>query len=234
SNHTYHEFFVALNEQTIHSFDKPQYDIQPIIQHLCDLGSNHTMRAIDLTRKLCFLLAITSFMRPSDIERIDDARTTVNPKELRMVVVRPKEKRNGQRIEKVIFLQRHQVDYLCPVQAYETYKTRFCQEPCVRRYPSCNGPRLIVHKLVRAVHNNHLLIGSGRISNHIKHLLRMIPQPEGTSIPKARALGSTAAVLAGASLEDVLVHGSWVSSSVFDTYYRLSRDMATNFTRMAL
>ncbi|KAI8136747.1 hypothetical protein BJV82DRAFT_484297, partial [Fennellomyces sp. T-0311] len=53
-------------------------------------------------------------------------------------------------------------------------------------------------------------------------------------IPKARALGSMAAVLAGTSLECVSIHGSWASSSVFGAYYRLSRDTETNTTRMAL
>ncbi|KAI9466388.1 hypothetical protein BDB00DRAFT_777894, partial [Zychaea mexicana] len=64
--------------------------------------------------------------------------------------------------------------------------------------------------------------------------LDMIPRPEGTARPKARALGSTAAVQAGASLDDVLIHGSWLSSSVFDTFYRISRETATDFTQMAL
>ncbi|KAI8136518.1 hypothetical protein BJV82DRAFT_489032, partial [Fennellomyces sp. T-0311] len=58
--------------------------------------------------------------------------------------------------------------------------------------------------------------------------------PDGVRRPKARALGSTRAVEAGASINDVLTHGSWISSSVFDTFYRLSRATATDFTHLAL
>ena len=52
NNSTYHEIFTVLNEQTIRSFDKPRYNITPITQHIINLGSNATMRPIDLTRKL--------------------------------------------------------------------------------------------------------------------------------------------------------------------------------------
>ncbi|KAI8150390.1 hypothetical protein BJV82DRAFT_501968, partial [Fennellomyces sp. T-0311] len=62
----------------------------------------------------------------------------------------------------------------------------------------------------------------------------MIPLPVGAQRPKARALGSTKAIEAGASLDDILTYGSWLSSSVFDTFYRLSRATATDFTSLAL
>ncbi|KAI8136900.1 hypothetical protein BJV82DRAFT_526262, partial [Fennellomyces sp. T-0311] len=230
----YRDFFIALNDQTTYSFSRPAYDIQPAIQHIHDLGSNDNMRPIDLTCKLCFLLAITRFLRPSDIERVDDAHSEVTSTQLRLVVVRPKEKRSSQRIKKVIHVRRHQVTYLCPVTTYEPYKAPFCQQPCVRRYPAQGGSRSTVHNLIRAVHNNHVPVGSECISNHIKYILAMILRPPGTTMPKARALGAAAAVLGGASLDDVLVHGSWASSSDFDTFYRVSRDTATNFTMMAL
>ncbi|KAI9271954.1 hypothetical protein BDA99DRAFT_433726 [Phascolomyces articulosus] len=234
NNSTYHEFFTALNEQTIRSFDKPHYDITPIIQHITNLGSNTTMRPIDLTRKLCFLLAITGFLRPSDIERIDDNKTSINSRGLRLIIAVPKEKRRRQPIEKVITIKTHSITSLCPVQAYQDYKSRFCQVPCRRSYPIPNGPHTIVHRLIRTVHNKGAPIGAERISNHIKVLLDLIPRPPETTRPKARALGSTAAVESGASLEDVLVHSSWLSSSVFDTFYRLSRETATDFTSLVL
>ncbi|KAG2225102.1 hypothetical protein INT45_011784 [Circinella minor] len=234
NNNTYHEFFTALNEQTIRSFDKPQYDITPVIQHIITLGNNATMRPIDLTRKLCFLLAITGFLRPSDIERIDDNKTSITSRGLRLIIAVPKEKRRRQPIEKVITIKPHSNQLLCPVQAYQDYKVRFCQVPCRRSYPIPKGPRAFVYRLIRAVHRHDAPIGAERISNHIKVLLDLIPRPPGTTRPKARALGSTAAVEAGASLEDVLVHGSWLSSSIFDTFYRLSRETVTDFTHLAL
>ncbi|KAI7847263.1 hypothetical protein BDC45DRAFT_452073 [Circinella umbellata] len=234
NNQTYQEFFIALNEQTIRSFDKPNYDISPAIQHIINLGNNNNMRPIDLTRKLCFLLAITGFLRPSDIERIDDNQSTITGNRLRLIIAVPKEKRRRQHIEKVITIKPHSNKLLCPVQTYTDYKIRFCQGVCRRSYPIPNGPCKYVYRLVRAVHNHDIPIGAERISNHIKHIIDLIPRPQGIARPKARALGSTAAVEAGASLEDFMVHGSWMSSSVFDTFYHLSRETATDFTSLAL
>ncbi|KAI9250947.1 hypothetical protein BDA99DRAFT_422762, partial [Phascolomyces articulosus] len=52
----------------------------------------------------------------------------------------------------------------------------------------------------------------------------------GTTRPNARTLGSTTTVEVSASLENTLVHGSWLSSSVFDIFYRFSKEAATSFT----
>ncbi|KAG2222343.1 hypothetical protein INT45_009816 [Circinella minor] len=219
NNRNFQQFFIALNEQTIRSFDRPKYDISPLIQHLT---------------KTCFLLAITGFLRPSDIERIDSARTEILNNKLSLIIVKPKEKRRGQPIEKSITIRSHTNPLLCPIKAYINYRDRFCEVPCTRAYPIRHVSRRQVHRFIRHVHNNAQAVGSERISNHIEYMIDLIPRPEYSARPKARALGSTAAIEAGASLDDVLVHGSWFSSSVFDTFYCLSRETATNFTSLTL
>ncbi|KAI9248021.1 hypothetical protein BDA99DRAFT_564985 [Phascolomyces articulosus] len=178
--------------------------------------------------------AITGFLRPSNIERIDASRTAISNTHLRLIIAKPKEKRRGQPIEKSVSIHVHTNHLLCPLRAYVTYQDRFCQEPCPRAYPVSNGPRTQVFCFIRHVHNHSQPVSSERISNHIKYMIDFIPHPEGVARPKARALGSTAAIEAGASLDDVLVHGSWFSSSVFDTFYRLSRETVTDFTSLAL
>ncbi|KAG2215949.1 hypothetical protein INT45_001698 [Circinella minor] len=194
NNRNFQQFFIALNEQTIRSFDRPKYDISPLIQHLIQLGDNITMRSIDLTRKTCFLLAITGFLRPSDIECIDAARTKILNNKLSLIIVKPKEKQRGQPIEKSITIRSHTNPLLCPIKAYINYRDRFCEVPCTRAYPIRHVSRRQVHRFIRHVHNNAQAVGSERISNHIKYMIDLIPRPEGSARPKARALGSTVAI----------------------------------------
>lgn len=162
-----------------------------------------------LTRKLCFLLAITGFLRPSDVKRIDDGVTTITHNgHLRLIIVCPKEKRHGQVIERVTHIHPHADPILCPVQTYQAYKARIASTPCPHPYPRRFGPRSHVYRLIRSARDPSVAISAQRISKHIASLLDLIPRPPGSSRPKARALGSIAAVRAGAAVYDVLAHGS--------------------------
>ncbi|KAI7897170.1 uncharacterized protein EV154DRAFT_597569 [Mucor mucedo] len=100
-------------------------------------------------------------------------------------------------------------------------------------------PHLLYTALVRNITDHHKAIGSERISKQITSILCRASTTftASTSSPKtikAWAIGSTRAILDGAKLDDVLTHGSWASSSIFDTYYRLNRASATNFTDLIL
>ncbi|KAI9029547.1 hypothetical protein CLU79DRAFT_716201 [Phycomyces nitens] len=196
---TYREFFTALNEKNILSFYRPIFDITPVILFLHNLGPNDQLTPMALTRKLCWLLAVCGFLRPADLERVDDARTSVEQSILRLVIVAPKEKHSGRRIERVVAIQPHDDSLLCPVVAYQAYKSRIARAPCVRPHPVLAD--VTIHRL---------------------------------ACPNARALGPTLALAPGASVDDILVHVSWASSSVFDTFYRLSRQTVGNFSAIAL
>ncbi|KAH8549881.1 hypothetical protein BGW37DRAFT_408061, partial [Umbelopsis sp. PMI_123] len=58
--------------------------------------------------------------------------------------------------------------------------------------------------------------------------------PDGSTKIKARALGSTRAMLAGASVDDVVAHGHWSSQTIFNNFYRLSTESQQNFTELTL
>ncbi|KAI9030892.1 hypothetical protein CLU79DRAFT_677055, partial [Phycomyces nitens] len=229
---TYLEFFAALTEQNLLSFHRPTYDIEPVIQFIRKLGPNTMMAPIDLTRKLCWLLAICGFLRPADLERVDDRRTSQENGILRLVIVAPKEKRSGRRIERVVAIQPHEDPSLCPVATYIAYKSRIAHSVCLRPHPVLS--QLTLQRLVRDVRHFGRPIGAERISKHIQFLMDKIPRPPDATLPKARALGPTLALASGASVEDILVHGSWASSAVFDTFYRLSRQTVSNFSVMTL
>ncbi|PVU89440.1 hypothetical protein BB561_005354 [Smittium simulii] len=55
-----------------------------------------------------------------------------------------------------------------------------------------------------------------------------------TPIPKARAIGATLAASSGVSSDDIVSHAFWSNYSMFDSYYRLSRDSTSNLTESIL
>ncbi|KAG0202432.1 hypothetical protein BGX28_005035, partial [Mortierella sp. GBA30] len=77
-------------------------------------------------------------------------------------------------------------------------------------------------------------IGAERISKHISSLSALSSLPKDAKLPNARAIGSTAAIKQGASVDDVVVQGHWSSSILFDQFYRLNAATTTNFTSMVL
>ncbi|OMH85758.1 hypothetical protein AX774_g685 [Zancudomyces culisetae] len=88
-------------------------------------GINDTLSFENPTRNLCFLQAICGFKRPSDIERIDNWKTTMTNDILNLVVIQPKEKRMSLSITKSVSIHKHSVDYMCPVATYSSYKKHF-------------------------------------------------------------------------------------------------------------
>jgi hypothetical protein len=185
----------------------------------------------DLTRKLCWLLALCGFLRPSDIERIDlDASDwTSKPDRIHLTVVAPKEKRFGQRIRRQVTIQAHSDSKLCPVAAFQTYIARHATPPCHGSHPTL--PHVQLNFLTRHVRDNTKPIFAQRISKYIKTV--MAHMPNGSRL-NGRALGSTRALVAGASIDEVVAHGNWASRDTFETFYRLSTEHHKNFTALTL
>ncbi|KAI9033714.1 hypothetical protein CLU79DRAFT_692623, partial [Phycomyces nitens] len=222
----------ALNSQSIRSFDRPSHDISPIIGYFHFLGPNDSLDPITLTHKLWWLLAICGFLRPSDIARIDDLRSYTTYGSLLLDIAGPKERRLGQRIERMVVIQPHQDPLLCPVQAYTSYKSRIATTPCPETHPVISSRT--IHCLVHDVRSHGKFIHRGRINNHIKSIMDLMPRPPGSARPKTRALGPFVALSSGAFIGDILTYGSWDSSKVFDSFYRLSRHTQENLSNMPI
>lgn len=231
-------FFTNLRALTVRSFDKPNYDLTPVLDKLHSWGPNDLLTAERLTRKLCFLLAITGFLRHADLHRINMLKTSVlaTTSQLKLVIDCPKEKRGGSPIERVVFINQHPDPLLCPVLVYQAYVTRIATTPCLGPHPT--RPSRTIGFLVRSLNDFNSPVSVQTISRHVRSLFNRITVHDDSGQrrppPRARAVGSSNAVLHGANLDDILVHGSWASACVFDNFYRLSRQTVTNFTTMAL
>jgi ribosomal 50S subunit-associated protein YjgA (DUF615 family) len=126
-------YLQAFQDQSLRSDLSRPIDISPIINHFHSLGANHTILLSDLTAKICWLLGVYRFMRPSDIERInlDESICDHYTDKVILKVVGPKEKRLGQRITKEITIQRHDDSLICP----SCYCPRISGKTCTPTLP---------------------------------------------------------------------------------------------------
>ncbi|PVU89689.1 hypothetical protein BB561_005212 [Smittium simulii] len=65
------------------------------------------------------------------------------------------------------------------------------------------------------------------------HVTTRIPDQD-TPIPKGRAIGATLAANSGVSTDDIVSHAFWSNYSIFDSYYRLTRNSSNNLTESIL
>ncbi|KAH8557085.1 hypothetical protein BGW37DRAFT_463295 [Umbelopsis sp. PMI_123] len=113
-------FFQAVSDQTLRGDRKRPVDISPIVEYFEKLGSNDSMPLAELTKKLCWLLGLCGFLRPSDIERInlEESDWTSTEDSISLMIVYPKGKRLRQRIKKPVTIRSHSQIHLCPVAAF--------------------------------------------------------------------------------------------------------------------
>jgi hypothetical protein len=194
-------FFEAINEQSIRTDLFRPVDIDPILSHLRALGSNDSLSVNDFTTKLCWFLGVCSFLAHLDIEHIDfnSFEWTFNADELVLqVVVAPKEKGLGQRIHRTTYVHKHLDSLPCRVAAIKSYYTCIAHRPCIFPYPVL--PHLSIEYLIRDVRDPFKPAHAQRIGNNVNRIMILLPLPPGQRPFKARALGSTRALLHTVSL----------------------------------
>ncbi|KAI8136367.1 hypothetical protein BJV82DRAFT_676807 [Fennellomyces sp. T-0311] len=231
----YQEFFKALNANTLQPSTTQNVDISPVLHHFDHLGGNTTMPAEALRAKLCWLLAVCAFLRPSDIQCIDLDHCHITPSsgDLTLRVIAPKERRQGKRVTKDVVVRRHPTALYCPVAAYTAYCTRLANTPCYCRHPTLSS--VTINALVRSLRKPTDPIGSQAISKIIQTIMALIPQAPGQSRPiSGCALGSTRAARAGASVNDIVLQGHWSSQAIFNNFYQVASSTQSNFTSLTL
>lgn len=227
-------FFQAVSDQTLREDRERPVDISPIIEYFEKLGSNDSMPLAELTKKLCWLLGLCGFLRPSDIERInlEESDWTSDEDSISLMIVCPKEKRLGQRIKKTVTIHSHSQIHLCPVAAFRAYIRRHAHCPCLFPHPVL--PHVTIHYLIRSISDCHRPIFAQRISNWANAITALLPQDPSHPRLRLRALGATRAVLAGAPVDAVVAHGHWSSEAIFNNFYRLSSKSHIDFTSLVM
>ncbi|KAI8596982.1 hypothetical protein EDD21DRAFT_311470 [Dissophora ornata] len=185
----------------------------------------------DLAKKLSWLLGVCGFMRPNDICCIDVALSAVVSNKLQLAVVFPKEKRGRQRIIKYVHLSPHDDTAICPVKAYEVYRTRTTSMDIPVAHTK--DPERKITPLLRHSKNLERPLRSSTISVYMNSISSLF-LPKGATPPKLRALGSTLAAMAGVPVPDIMVQGNWSSPKIFENHYRLSSMVSNNLSHSTL
>jgi hypothetical protein len=236
SDPRFKEFMDIIRSGTTKRLTNLSLDLTPILQHFQKLGGNDSMHIRDLTHKVCWLLGITGFMRPDDICCTDASLSKIENGRLILMVIFPKEKRNGQRIEKPIIISPHPDALLCPVKAYLSYRKRTGKDDKNLSKEAQQHPKdkqRLIKPLIRSIHNKLKPVKNDSISNHMQQIMQLIQTPE-TGPLKCRAVSATMAIVNKVPIDDVMIHGNWSSTAIVDKFYRLSRSTANNFSTAVL
>ncbi|PVU97314.1 hypothetical protein BB561_000628 [Smittium simulii] len=75
---------------------------------------------------------------------------------------------------------------------------------------------------------------SGNINAAIDYVALKIDDEYDMPIPKGKAIGATLAANSGVSSDDIVAHAFWSNYSIFDSYYRLTRNSSNNLTESIL
>lgn len=233
SNDTFSQFFKILRANEPDTSTEVDLDLSPIITYLRSFTSNEDMSPEELTQKLCWLLGMCAFLRPSDIERIDLNKCCVEDGFISLHVVRPKETSAGIHKSKSVILRAHSLDrQLCPVQTFNDYVRRLAYIKTSFPHPTMSSLRY--NPLIRHIKSPKVKISSQRISKHIATIMSRVDFPPDYRLPKARAAGSTHAAKNGVSVDDIVAQGNWSSRRMFEKFYRLSSKTRSNFTDIVL
>ncbi|KAI1298312.1 hypothetical protein EDD11_006811, partial [Mortierella claussenii] len=224
----FEELMTAMARKGVKRIRHAEVNLDPIFDFLNKLKSNGSMHLLELTQKMCWLLAVCGFLRPDDIACIDLSESRMADNKLELSILLPKELRQQQRIRKTVVVLPHTDPRYCPVAAFQEYYRRIAH--VLVPVPHYKDPQQVFIPLVRNVRDLQQAVSVDRINNHLKHYLEMIPRPPGAPRLKARAIGATRALMKGVSVEDVMVQGNWSSPAIVDSFYRMSRQTANNFT----
>lgn len=228
------DFLKVMGTGTFKRLHNATVDLTPILTSLQALGDNHNMDIKNLTAKTCFLLATCGLLRPDDLACTDVSQCKIKGDEVELVVVFPKEKRKGQPIIKEVVIKSHPVEFFCPVKAYVEYRRRTSDQDRFARTTHPKMETVPFTPLIRQVYRANLKLSSDRIRNYIRDFLQLMPRDENQPPYKARAVGTTAALVKGIPLDDIVTHGNWSSPAIVEAFYRISRSLTTNFTTAIL
>ncbi|KAF9119495.1 hypothetical protein BGW39_000269, partial [Mortierella sp. 14UC] len=218
----------------VERFTNTPVDIVPVLDHFRTMGPNSDLKPSQPFSKLCWLLAVCGFMRPSDIHRVDVSHSLVLPSgELELQVAGPKEKRAGQHIIKSVFIRLHEDPLVCLVATYQCYAAQLASFTLISVKHPFFGPDL--QSFDSTIFDFNLSASTVTIGHRIAKVSDLLPLPPGMGkVPSGRSLGSSLVIKHGASSGEVRAQGFWAHSATYESFYRLSRRFIKNLAQVTL
>ncbi|KAG0780610.1 hypothetical protein G6F19_012047 [Rhizopus arrhizus] len=202
---------------------RPTADMSPALVYARTIPSRSTTPLQVLQQKLAFLLAMSAFLRPSDLARIPFASCGISTSgRLLFQVVAPKETRKKHRIIKPFIVHPHARDNeLCPVQCFKA----------LRDHPAMRSRREDFLLFVKS-NNIHPPLSSSTISSWLhRGFISLCTSESGVSL---RSLASSRALDLDVSRDDIVTLGNWASLDTFAQHYQRNHMANVDFTSMTL
>ncbi|KAG2215403.1 hypothetical protein INT45_010423 [Circinella minor] len=178
-------------------------NLQPTTNYLQSLDS-HTITLATLQSKLAFLLGVTCFLRPSDLQRIRLASVSISDSSIFSFEVHsPKEKHKRRQIIKSFQLKSHTIPSLCPILTFNLFHAR---------RPICQATSLFINSL-----QPDKVISTQTIHSWIKKLIKWSMDEKRVSL---RSIASLLALELGIPKDNIVTMSNWSSSSTFGNHYR--------------
>ena len=228
------QFFQVLRQREIKHLKHLDVNLTPVLEFFRSQGPNEGLENLALTQKLCWLLGTCGFLRPNDVHCIDlsNNRFLLQDTHAVLPILIPKETRSGSRICRYTTIKNVDDPLVCPVKTLHEYLGRIRSHEIDVAHPK--DAAITYRPLIRDARDFGKSIGTERISKHISTISDLMPRPIDSKRPKARAIGSSVAIKNGARKDDIVTHGNWSSSILFDQFYQLNSATSTNFTAMVL
>jgi hypothetical protein len=197
----------------------PTVDINPILKYL-QRTVNDKLSLLELTRKLAWLFAITTYSRASDLARMPMTEISIHDNTIQGKVMELKETRSGRKIIKPFSIKSHPDTNLCPVQCFVEYSWR------TRDIRSEDSMLFITTR------KPYVSATSTSLARWISDMFH-IADPNISS-RAARSTGSSISIARGLDIDTVTTVGNWASQNTFDTHYRHHRTAQVNVSQIVL
>ena len=191
---------------------KPKYvttwDLNLILKYLSSLGPNENLELKNLSHKLAVLLALSTFLRVSEIASIERSSIIVSESDVQFSLGKPRKTQKSGRLS-LFSLKRLPDPLLCPV--------------------NCLGYYVYVTDPLRSQNSNHLLISnikpyhsvtSTSLAIWIKSVLLKAGISNEFGAHSTRGAASSKAAAAGIPIEEILKRADWAKESTFSRYYK--------------
>ena len=181
-----------------------------VLEHICSLGRNRDLSLRQLSYKLVVLLALSNASRTSEIHALDIRYLSRNENVVTFTIAELTKTTQPGKKKVVHYLSLKQEHRLCPVVALEEYLKRTSP---IRRNNTSKMQLLL--STMKPFHP----MSKSTIARWMKILIQEAGVGEQFSSHSIRGAASTAAVMKGMPISEVIHIADWSSDNLFKTFH---------------
>ena len=192
------------------------WDADKALCSVKELGATESLPLKQITLKTVLLLALSAFLRVSELASIDVKSLRFGESEVRFSLLKPRKAQSSGPLQNLTVKKHPEDSQICPVSCLRSYIER------TKKLRAKNERELFVGLVPP-----HKVVGSCSIARWIKHALRLSKIDTSVfSAHSTRGAAASSALVSGVSCDQILKAASWKRESTFKRFYkrRIMRD----------